>query len=219
MIQNLIIIIDMALTQRQNSLPSHAYARLHLPSHVTKLGAALLDQQMWCWGVDVRRAGGNLLIEYGFTRHSPPHKSRAASLYQFVFGDGAHSRLWASAILYSTPAQDHGDIVLTRGGFTPCVVLYTPSEGHWYPPPRGHTPCTPPECQLAHAALCAVLDWIAAYERWVTHTLGIAYRETSITGWPKAKRAPARGAEMAEAWAWLAETCVQAEIRTHYPGR
>lgn len=53
-----------------------------LPKAVEKQGEALLEQQMWCWGGDVRRQEGNLLLAYGCERRSAPNP-RFHSAYSY----------------------------------------------------------------------------------------------------------------------------------------
>ncbi len=58
------------------------FPTVSLPAAVRASGEALLDQQMWCWGCDVRRAEGNLLAEYGCTKRPSPDP-RFHSAYTF----------------------------------------------------------------------------------------------------------------------------------------
>ena len=44
-------------------------------------GSALLNQQCWFWGQDVRRAEGNLLLELGFQRQRPPEEQQGCTQY------------------------------------------------------------------------------------------------------------------------------------------
>jgi hypothetical protein len=50
--------------------------------------SALFDQQMWCWGQDVRHHGGDVLVRYGFCRwRTPPWTAPrflVHSLWEFV---------------------------------------------------------------------------------------------------------------------------------------
>ena len=44
--------------------------------------AALLSQQVWCWGRDILRPEGNWLLEFGFDRIEPPaNRKHCASVY------------------------------------------------------------------------------------------------------------------------------------------
>jgi hypothetical protein len=54
---------------------------LILPRELMNRGRTLLHQQCWLWGQDIRRAEGNLLLEYGFERKRPPEGANACSQY------------------------------------------------------------------------------------------------------------------------------------------
>ena len=61
--------------------PAAPPRRLYMGKRVRRLGQSLLTQQCWCWGRDVTRPDGNLLLQYGFTRHRPPGQERGATTY------------------------------------------------------------------------------------------------------------------------------------------
>jgi hypothetical protein len=52
-----------------------------LPLETRKVGTALFDQQTWCWGQDIQRPEGNLLVAYGLTRQRSPETIRGSSAY------------------------------------------------------------------------------------------------------------------------------------------
>lgn len=43
----------------------------------------LLDLQLWCFGKDITRPAGNLLLEYGLERQAAPVEDRVPSIYKF----------------------------------------------------------------------------------------------------------------------------------------
>lgn len=55
---------------------------IKLPPKVQHTANALMEQQMWCWGCDVRRADGNLLMLYGAEKRPSP-EPRFHSAYTF----------------------------------------------------------------------------------------------------------------------------------------
>ena len=67
--------------------------RLSLPREARFAARELLAQQCWCWGRDVKRAEGNLLLEYGFTRKRAPQNEPDATNYTLRCGS-ATLRLW-----------------------------------------------------------------------------------------------------------------------------
>ena len=69
-----------------------------------KRGAALLHQQCWCWGYDVRRevAGerANLLLELGFERVPAPEGVHGATTYRLRQNDGSTVTLWGFGLCF-----------------------------------------------------------------------------------------------------------------------
>ena len=51
-------------------------------NNVRKIGTTLLDQQLWCWGQDIRRTEGNALLAYGFTKHRPLEGKHGSTAYE-----------------------------------------------------------------------------------------------------------------------------------------
>ena len=69
-----------------------------------KRGAALLHQQCWCWGYDVRRQNAdgraNLLVELGFERVPPPDGVHGATTYRLRQSDGLTITLWGFGLCF-----------------------------------------------------------------------------------------------------------------------
>jgi hypothetical protein len=55
---------------------------VRIPANIQRAVIPLLDQQMWCWGCDVRRTQGNLLLAYGAEKRPSPN-ARYHSAYTF----------------------------------------------------------------------------------------------------------------------------------------
>ena len=53
-----------------------------LPARVRRRGEAVLHQQCWCWGQDIRRVAGNLLLDNGFDKHRPLDGKEGSSAYR-----------------------------------------------------------------------------------------------------------------------------------------
>jgi hypothetical protein len=185
-----------------------------------RLGTALFDQQMWCWGRDVLYPGGNLLIRRGFTRcpkpienlpSAPPlssnHSPRppvSASGYVQLPSDGPWIGLWGWGMLFGQ--KGHGTILLRRFRFNPVLLDNTeiPLEltttdnqmTAGYPTSRS------PENTLSQL-FAAGLTWIAQYEEWVQQHIGLEYREACVAEWFKKSKIPAD--QMVAAWHALAK--------------
>jgi hypothetical protein len=59
-----------------------------LPEPIRRRGAELLHLQCWLWGCDIRRAEGNLLLAYGFSRQRPPSGAAGSSAYLMALESG-----------------------------------------------------------------------------------------------------------------------------------
>jgi hypothetical protein len=148
-----------------------------------KEGEALLEQQMWCWGCDVRRNRGNLLLEYGFEQHPSPIP-RYHSAYRYTLNCGCVVTLWGWGLWIA--GAKHGSTFISRSRFrvsyTPCVELrpkvwwvddLPPTESASHIQERHH----------ALTLLATSLRWISYYERWVLAQSGLDYRERTVCGW------------------------------------
>jgi hypothetical protein len=113
-----------------------------LPEPVRRHGAELLHLQCWLWGCDIRRAGGNLLLEYGFSRQRPPSGAVGSSAYLMALESGTHVVLWGFGAFYGNPAERVASISggtslpqcglrrSTRSVCPGCPTRYTPQTYH-----------------------------------------------------------------------------------------
>ena len=84
---------------------------------VRKIGTTLLDQQLWCWGQDIRRAEGNALLAYGFTKHRPPEGKHGSTAYEWRGSGSSRVILWGFGFFYGD--GDRGGLFLQRYKFAP----------------------------------------------------------------------------------------------------
>lgn len=166
-----------------------------------KLGERLLDQQMWCFGCDIRRAAGNLLLAYGFTRQRPPTGCSGSNDYALTLADGVQVRLWGFGCLWAEPAVS---VFLRRYEFAPRVPGAPVPAVVWSPAclPPAPRPRQPERVRLAVPALVRLLHWLADYEAWVATTCGAEYRATCVQTWNKPHPLPAE--TMSAHWRALA---------------
>ena len=177
---------------------------MKMPSHIPgsradlrSLAVALLDQQLWCWGRDITRPAGNLLLQLGMSRHRPPEPGRGGSAYTGrVAGDGV-IWLWGFGIVYCLPGL--GGVFLRRYSFEPVLVAELRQPVH---APEQVVPMVRPKTARQRAVACqlvrALAEWIAGYEHWVAETLGVAYREETLAARDRSAAVPAR--HMARTW-------------------
>jgi hypothetical protein len=165
------------------------------------MGRALLDQQLWCWGRDIVRPQGNVLLRYGFSRSRPPEGRFGSSAYTLRPDPRIRITLWGFGVFYGSAGS--GGLFLKRRSFSPLLTPQPDPGGAWSQAdlPPVHSPASREECRTARRLLCGVLGWIAEYERWVRTELGPDHRRLCVAEWPKAAL-PAD--EMAEGWLKLA---------------
>jgi hypothetical protein len=176
-----------------------------LPFEARKIGTALFDQQMWCWGQDIRRPEGNLLVAYGLTRQRPPETIKGSSAYAWSGPETQQLMLWGFGLAYIQVGV--GGLFLKRFGFTPRLFtsvdllnpLWTLDQL-----PRTRFPRTFAEGQQTQTLFVALLHWISRYEQWIQETCGCAYRQRCLSAWQKTI-CPAEA--IAEEWKRLATLC------------
>lgn len=162
-----------------------------------KFVAKLFDQQMWCWGYDIRHAAGNVLLSYGFERHRAPD-GRTSSAYVHHSLCGEQIVLWGFGAFFGVAHT--GGMYIGRDAFQPYVAAVSglPVDCWSDRPARADSPTA----GLPHL-LVRFLNWVSRYEGWVQNTLGPAYREATLRGWQR--KMVIGGAEMAATWAAVAD--------------
>jgi hypothetical protein len=147
-------------------------------------GTALFQQQCWVWGRDSRRVGGNLLVEYGFEKSSPPKLEWGSSCYHFAATPTSTIRMWGFGLLHSDVR--HGALFLQSAGFEPKLAeVHAATADVWRPEQIGRlrTPRLPSDGEAILHLLPPLLAWIGAYEQWVLDTFGVDYRHETLNGW------------------------------------
>lgn len=168
----------------------------------------LFHQQCWCWGWDIRRPDGNLLIERGFRRRRPPDPNEGSSAYH-LRGRGYRMDLWGFGVHYSRTGA--GGVFVGRYATVPLrSVLEDRPDDVWSPeqlPPMQSVAGD----QLAEYVLVpAMLRWITAYERWIIRTAGRRHRVEAVKEW--GDKAVVEAEQMPIAWLDLARTVERAAV-------
>ncbi|MBM3785388.1 MAG: hypothetical protein FJW30_13560 [Acidobacteria bacterium] len=164
-------------------------------------GAQLMHQQCWCWGQDVRRSDGNLLLEYGFERSRPAAEVPGSSRY-LLGRDEARIVLWGFGAGYV--AEGLGGIYVNRYCFVPrWMGEFAPIESVWCAEELAslRRPFTRCEIRRSRRLLQSLMRWIAGYEEWVERKCGNEYRGRTLKGWNRTS-IPAN--QMATEWRLLA---------------
>ncbi len=159
-----------------------------LPGDFKKRGAALLHQQCWCWGYDVRRqiAGerANLLVELGFERVAAPDGVHGATTYRLRQSDGSTVTLWGFGLCFGDEA---GGIFVSRFAFWPRLgATAAPQQAfaaahlaEFRAAKRLH------ECEAALDYFARALRWIAHYEQLAAQIAGASHREKALHAWSR----------------------------------
>jgi hypothetical protein len=180
-----------------------------LPPEVKRHASDLLNQQMWCWGSDIRRPEGNLLYQYGFSKHPAPQDSGLKPCYSIAARDGLTIGLWGFGMYFADGCN--GGMFLKRFDFSPRLVA--PADIRfdvWLARdlPALKQPRSGSDLYHAGRLLEGALQWISAYEAWVLAQAGPDYRAAVIEAWRGLhKRIAVDGPEMAVAWQRLAQCC------------
>lgn len=156
------------------------------PAALRRCGTALLNQQFWLWGQDIRRPGGNALLAHGFRRARPPEGVKGSPSYALDLGGGRSLVLWGFGLFLGDPAL--GGIYVSRFRLAPLLTPDAePPAGVWSPShlPLRRAPRDPAEWAAAWALLGVAVRWLAAYERWVQATYGAAERQALLHGWDR----------------------------------
>ncbi len=157
--------------------------RLHVPSKMRSTISALLDQQFWLLGCDVRYFGGNLLLEMGFERLRPPADWKAATQYSLPLPAQGCLRLWGFGLWHS-PKGSAG-VLVRRSEFAPRLCTLTQPIWKLEDLPSLRMPVTVEEVHQVWSGLIFMWDWFASYERWVVQRCGVDYRREAWLQWNK----------------------------------
>lgn len=145
-----------------------------------RVGASLLNQQCWCWGCDIRRSKGNLLLAFGFERQRPPEGIDASSCYRITLPSGHEVALWGFGVLITDGVSA---LYLARFDFEPQLCSASAiARGCWSPTDLAplRPPTSPRELTLTAEMGAELLDFIGAYESWIAEMVGLRYRERTV---------------------------------------
>jgi hypothetical protein len=178
-----------------------------LPKAIEKQGEVLLEQQMWCWGCDVRRQEGNLLLGYGFQKRQSTDP-RYHSAYTYALCTDCALTLWGWGLWLAR--ESYGSLFLSRARFR---VTYTAAVDLC--PQAWEVNALPPLQQPNQALgwhnsillLAEVAAFVAHYEGWLATQLNENYRNHVIAEWPQRRRhrGGIAAADLAQTWLNLSQ--------------
>ncbi len=154
-----------------------------------------MNQQCWCWGCDVRRRGGNLLMLHGATRVRPPggDRRRSTAYHVDVDHDG-----WA--VLWG-----FGLAVVPARGLPVLLFRFDPEPRLVHDANALRSVWSPADLPSHDAARVApawwsaltMFRWIASYEAWVIEHAGADWRRQCADQF---KASVVAGDRLAAAW-------------------
>lgn len=180
--------------------------------------AGLLHQECYCWGADIRRAQGNLLIESGFTRSKHPDDPKRSSQYTKCLSSGEMVQLFAFGVRWFSGGTQ--GVFINRYRFLPCIVERTSPSEFWrieqsecLEQPRSE------ERLQAQVAASDLFCWIASYEDSVLASLGASYRRFSLDGFDETMLdvidVPSKWREIADRFARTSPSQLWAALEAH----
>ncbi len=195
------------LLSAQDSPPPHF--SLEACPDPRRLATRLFDLQLWCLGRDIEFPEGNLLLRYGMEKIPPPAGWKAVSLYRQSLSAGVSVLLRGFGLLVACERQ--GIIFVPRESFRmvhwPAPLLTRlPWRAEDLPPFPTNRPASSHDSREPGLHLTRrLLHWLADYETWIQHTVGVAYREQSFQAWHKAQQIPLPARILPHAWLVLGD--------------
>lgn len=171
-----------------------------LPRPIQNFGVRLLAQQLWCWGRDIERSQGNLLLQTGFEQHRYRGDEERSTCYRLDDGQ-THICLWGFGLFYGH--RSLGGLFLNRFDFCPQwspVESLAASIHQTADLPSFGRPSGLQQWQQALQLWTSLQDWIAGYEKSVCADHGNAYRRKCVRSWMQPY---VRADRMASAWRFL----------------
>jgi hypothetical protein len=168
-----------------------------------RFAADLFNQQLWCWGCDIKYRCGNLLMAHGLARTKPPRGCAAPSIYETAAGSSRRICLRGFGVFYGDDRW--GGLFVRRytfaPGWTPQSRLDSPPWNCEDLPPL----TTPASDEIAcRHLLRGMIDWIADYESAIAARPGIDYRRQTLSRWHETG-VVARAEKVAHAWRRLGD--------------
>ncbi len=174
--------------------------------------AGLFDQQMWCFGRDIVRKKGNVLLDLGMCQYRSPTPARSGAMYTANVESGGSVFLWGFGAMYSEP--NRGGVFVRRYDFAPKLTARETAIGVHEPEQLGRLihPNTARELVQYRTLVPQLLNWFAKYEHWVAETFGAAYREKCLATRTKPNWVEPK--QMAKEWERAAKQVKRATVCT-----
>jgi len=148
------------------------------------------------------RPEGNLLLEVGFLKRSPPEGEIGSICYMLALPYDNSLMLWAFGLFYGTPMKD--GVYLNRYQFCPIWLPAETIHGPTWKSDMIPAEKVPPLPRIPFDLTVAVIRRIANYEEWGLARCGLEYRCTVLYEWEQFPgQLPPQ--EFSHAWHMLAD--------------
>lgn len=170
----------------------------------------LFDQQMWCFGCDIVRPEGNLLLQLGMCRYAAPNDTSGSTMYTAKIDDEGAVFLWGFGVLLTIP--HHGGLFLRRFDFAPRFCARDDGFGIHHPDQLGplRWPVKASEWICWREQVARLTRWFGRYEHWIAETYGHAYRKQCLHARGSNSLVPAE--QMAKEWERAACKCLRNKL-------
>ena len=141
----------------------------------------LFDLQMWCFGCDVKRGEGNLLLQSGFTRSRPLGEMGGSTHYEKIFDSDKSVHLWGFAVVIS--AGSIGSLCLRRYERVPTYLADKKIERDFWRPhelPKFKAPVSTIDIKRSQELLKICADQLLNYETKVAELVQPGYRRLCV---------------------------------------
>ena len=156
---------------------SQSYSE-YVPKYIQKDWQRFFTKQIYAFGKDILYEK-NLLLEYGFTKQSPPIPKQGTSQYSLTEQDD-QIILWGFGMIFATK---NDAVFLWRHEFMPKLLNVDLLPSHVWEPNQilqCRIPKTSDEKRLMLKLLLKSMKWLERYEKWVLTTCGQTYRDKSL---------------------------------------
>jgi len=152
-----------------------------------KLSNKMFDQQMWCWGCDIRNNSGNKMIEYGFNKVRTSDDKDVPSQYSINYKDHL-ILLWGFGGLIRQ--NNNKAIFIRRYDFYPKRLESVPENflasdikdiKKYFVKDKSLL------YEIDYNLLSIFYDLIIDYEHWIIKQMGTEYRQHTLNIWIKKK--------------------------------
>ncbi len=164
---------------------------------------ATFNLQMWCFGCDIRRPEGNLLLSYGFSRLKPPGDTYGSTHYTLDLG--THTKLHLLGFAIALEDATSG-LLLKRYERSPRLFKRQPIPSRLHRPhqlPNTFSPIDETERRESTRLLALLSQELSCYEEFIEKTTSTEFQISRRSSAPRISHLP-KQMQLKQAWNSLA---------------